>query len=60
MIKLKDIFTAIYANSKIVPKNTTVEQFTEYKIELAGDKTYQVDYLDIDNNNHTITLYFNE
>lgn len=60
MIKLKDIFTAMYANSKIVPKNTTVEQFTEYKIELAGDKTYQVDYLDIDNNNHTITLYFNE
>lgn len=50
----------MYANSKIVPKNTTVEQFTEYKIELAGDKTYQVDYLDIDNNNHTITLYFNE
>lgn len=60
MIKLKDIFTAMYANSKIVPKNTTVEQFTEYKIKLAGDKTYQVDYLDIDNNNHTITLYFNE
>lgn len=60
MIKLKDIFTAMYANSKILPKNTSVEQFTEYKIELAGDKTYQVDYLDIDNNNHTITLYFNE
>lgn len=60
MIKLKDIFTAMYANIKTVPKNTPVEQFTEYKIELAGDKTYQVDYLDIDNNNHTITLYFNE
>lgn len=60
MIKLKDIFTAMYANIKIVPKNASVEQFTEYKIELAGDKTYQVDYLDIDNNNHTITLYFNE
>lgn len=60
MIKLKDIFTAMYANIQIVPKNTSVEQFTEYKIELAGDKTYQVDYLDIDNNNHTITLYFNE
>lgn len=60
MIKLKDIFTAMYANIKIVPKNTPVVEFTEYKIELAGDKTYQVDYLDIDNNNHTITLYFNE
>lgn len=50
----------MYANIKVVPKNIPVVEFTEYKIELAGDKTYQVDYLDIDNNNHTITLYFNE
>lgn len=60
MIKLKDIFSVQYAN-KITPQRVSaVDVFTEYKIQLAGDKTYQVDSIEIDNDKRVITLNFTE
>ena len=60
MIKLKDIFSIQYAN-KITPQRVSaVDVFTEYKIQLAGDKTYQVDSIEIDNDKRVITLNFTE
>ena len=60
LIKLKDIFSIQYAN-KITPQRVSaVDVFTEYKIQLAGDKTYQVDSIEIDNDKRVITLNFTE
>lgn len=60
MIKLKDIFEVQYANKTTPHRASPVDVFTEYKIQLAGDKTYQVDSIEIDNDNHVITLNFSE
>lgn len=60
MIKLKDIFSIQYANKNHTQRVSAVDVFTEYKIQLAGDKTYQVDNIEIDNDNRVITLYFTE
>ena len=60
MIKLKDIFSIQYANKTTPQRVSTVDVFTEYKIQLAGDKTYQVDSIEIDNDNCVITLNFTE
>lgn len=60
MIKLKDIFEVQYANKTTRQRVSAVDVFTEYKIQLAGDKTYQVDSIEIDNDNRVITLYFTE
>lgn len=60
MIKLKDIFEVQYANKTTPQRVRPVDVFTEYKIQLAGDKTYQVDSIEIDNDNHVITLNFSE
>lgn len=60
MIKLKDIFEVQYANKTTPQRVRPVDVFTEYKIQLAGDKTYQVDSIEIDNDNRVITLNFSE
>lgn len=60
MIKLKDIFSIQYANQTTPQRVSAVDVFTEYKIQLAGDKTYQVDSIEIDNANRVITLNFTE
>lgn len=60
MIKLKDIFSIQYANKTAPQRVSAVDVFTEYKIQLAGNKTYQVDSIDIDNDSHVITLNFSE
>ena len=60
MIKLKDIFEVQYANKTTPQRVRPVDVFTEYKIQLAGDKTYQVDSIEIDNDNRVITLNFTE
>lgn len=60
MIKLKDIFEVQYANKTTPQRVRPVDVFTEYKIQLAGDKTYQVDSIEIDNDIHVITLNFSE
>ena len=60
LIKLKDIFSIQYANKTTPQRVSTVDVFTEYKIQLAGDKTYQVDSIEIDNDNCVITLNFTE
>lgn len=60
MIKLKDIFSIQYANKTTLQRVSAVDVFTEYKIQLAGDKTYQVDSIEIDNDKRVITLNFTE
>lgn len=60
MIKLKDIFSIQYANKATPQRVSAVDVFTEYKIQLAGDKTYQVDSIEIDNDKRVITLNFTE
>ena len=60
MIKLKDIFSIQYANKTTPQRVSAVDVFTEYKIQLAGDKTYQVDSIEIDNDKGVITLNFTE
>lgn len=60
MIKLKDIFSIQYANKTTPLRVSPVDVFTEYKIQLAGDKTYQVDSIEIDNDARVITLNFTE
>ena len=60
MIKLKDIFSIQYANKTTQQRVSAVDVFTEYKIQLAGDKTYQVDSIEIDNDKRVITLNFTE
>lgn len=60
LIKLKDIFSIQYANKTTPQRVSAVEVFTEYKIQLAGDKTYQVDSIEIDNDKRVITLNFTE
>lgn len=60
MIKLKDIFSIQFANKTTPQRVSVVDVFTEYKIQLAGDKTYQVDSIEIDNDNRVITLNFTE
>lgn len=49
-----------YANKTTPQRVSAVDVFTEYKIQLAGDKTYQVDSIEIDNDHHVITLNFSE
>lgn len=60
MIKLKDIFSIQYANKTTPQRVSAVDVFTEYKIQLAGDKIYQVDSIEIDNDKRVITLNFTE
>ena len=60
MIKLKDILSIQYANKTTAQRVSGGDVFTEYKIELAGDKTYQVDSIEIDNDKRVITLNFTE
>lgn len=60
MIKLKDIFSIQYANKTTPQRISAVDVFTEYKIQLAGNKIYQVDSIDIDNDSRVITLNFSE
>lgn len=60
MIKLKDIFSIQYANKTTLQRVSAVDVFTEYKIQLVGNKTYQVDSIEIDNDKCVITLNFTE
>ena len=60
MIKLKDIFSIQYANKTTPQRVSAVDVFTEYKIQLAGNKNYQVDSIEIDNDHRVITLNFSE
>lgn len=60
MIKLKDIFEVQYANKTTLQRVSAVDKFTAFEIKVAGDKYYEVEGIEIDNDKHVIVLVINE